>query len=398
MKRLNKNGIGVCLLSLSCLLVCAARLHSQQSGTAAIQATTPERVGTEPWWPTKSTVALEAFAGSSSCSGCHAEAVAGRLITPMQRAAEHASEARFLKVKPLINFSSPPFSYSLTANAAGIMYSVSAKEQRLSHNLDWVMGAGELGRTFLYQMDGHWFQSRISAYAGPAALDLTTGLSRNSSADLIAALGERLSPEDARRCFSCHTVHSTTVTGFNPLHAEPGIGCEACHGPARKHVSAMREPAMHSAKDAQESDTDIFDPAKLSPSDSIDFCGSCHRTFADVVLSAGQSTGTAVVRFQPYRLEESRCWRETLDARMTCVACHNPHKPLNRDATSYDKNCLQCHSATSGEHAQHAGNLCPKAKSQCVACHMPKVFIASMHGTFTDHFIRIVRPDEGFPQ
>ena len=316
----------------------------------------------------------------------------------MQRAAEHASEARFLKVKPLLNFSSPPFSYSLTANAAGIVYSVSAKGNRLSRNLDWVMGAGELGRTFLYQMDGHWFQSRISAYTDPAALDITTGLSRNSSADLIAALGERLSPEDARRCFSCHTVHSTTVTGFNPLHAEPGIGCEACHGPARKHVSAMREPAMHSAKDAQESDTDIFDPAKLSPSDSIDFCGSCHRTFADVVLSAGQSTGTAVVRFQPYRLEESRCWRETLDARMTCVACHNPHKPLNRDATSYDKNCLQCHSATSGEHAQHAGNLCPKAKSQCVACHMPKVFIASMHGTFTDHFIRIVRPDEGFPQ
>jgi hypothetical protein len=28
---------------------------------------------------------------------------------------------------------------------------------------------------------------------------------------------------------------------------------------------------------------------------------------------------------------------------------------------------------------------------------MPKVAVASMHGEFTDHYIRVVKPGEGFP-
>jgi hypothetical protein len=28
----------------------------------------------------------------------------------------------------------------------------------------------------------------------------------------------------------------------------------------------------------------IFNPARLSPVDSVDFCGSCHRTWADVAM------------------------------------------------------------------------------------------------------------------
>jgi hypothetical protein len=81
------------------------------------------------------------------------------------------------------------------------------------------------------------------------------------------------------------------------------------------------------------------------------------------------------------------------------VACHNPHQPLNRDVASYDRHCLQCHATVAGAApAEHAGKTCPKAVSQCVSCHMPKVAIASMHGDFTDHFIRVVRPEDGFPR
>ncbi len=241
----------------------------------------------------------------------------------------------------------------------------------------------------------------MSVYLKAPFLDLTTGLKPDAGTDLVEALGKSLKPEEVRRCFSCHTVHATTSQGFNPLHAEAGLGCEACHGPAREHVTRMTGAAESSAGPhpaaSARTDTAVFNPAKLSPADSIDFCGSCHRSFADVA-SMGQVASTAVVRFQPYRLEESRCWRETRDERLTCVACHDPHQPLQRDDASYDQHCQQCHSAVSSPTAvAHAGKVCPKATSRCVSCHMPKVNIASMHGDFTDHFIRVVKPGEAFP-
>jgi hypothetical protein len=157
--------------------------------------------------------------------------------------------------------------------------------------------------------------------------------------------------------------------------------------------------AEHTSEGAAKSpDTAIFQPATLSPSDSIDFCGACHRSFADASLSTGPQADRAVVRFQPYRLEESKCWRATQDRRLTCVACHDPHKPLQRDAASYDGNCLQCHSNEKlAGSKQHTAAVCPKATRDCVTCHMPKVNLPSMHGDFTDHNIRIAK-DESLPK
>jgi hypothetical protein len=373
-------------------LLCALPLRPQ---SVNLQTTTQERLDTEPWWPTQSNLPLNAFAGSSTCVRCHKDEAS---TNSMQRAATPAANATFLKGRPTQTFTSKPFTYSLTSTPSGLDYAVSDGPHRLSRKLDWVMGDGILGYTSLYQVDDHWYQSQVTFYTALSALDITTGLAPNVSAApanrLASALGQPLSPDDTRRCFNCHTVHSTTSQGFNPLHAEAGLGCEACHGPGVAHATRMTSAPPNTHPDL----SSIFNPAKLSPADSNDFCGACHRSFADATQSIAQiqATSTAIVRFQPYRLEESRCWRETQDARLTCVACHNPHEPLNRNSASYDKHCLQCHS-TSAIASTHPANVCPKSTTQCVSCHMPKVNVASMHGNFTDHFIRVVRPNDGFP-
>ena len=266
-----------------------------------------------------------------------------------------------------------------------------------AQKLDWVMGDGVLGRTFLYEAGGRWFQSELTYYTGDHALDITTGLSQDPHSQLNTP-GHVLTADEASRCFACHTVHATTTAGFNPLHAEAGLGCEACHGPGQAHAGAERAAASQSSPAMRDT---IFNPAKLSPADSIDFCGSCHRTFSDAVIAMGRTTSTAVVRFQPYRLEESRCWRATGDERLTCVACHDPHLPLNRESAAYDRVCLSCHRADTngghGRHTSHVAAVCPRAAGQCATCHMPKVRVPSMHGDFTDHDIRIVRPGEPMP-
>jgi hypothetical protein len=111
-------------------------------------------------------------------------------------------------------------------------------------------------------------------------------------------------------------------------------------------------------------------------------------------------TGAATVRFQPYRLETSKCWGESGDARLTCYSCHDPHKPLVHDSASYDERCLKCHA--SNTHAptvqlDHPAPTCPVSAKNCVTCHMPKYELPEMHSKFTDHRIRIVRKGEPFP-
>jgi hypothetical protein len=139
-----------------------------------------------------------------------------------------------------------------------------------------------------------------------------------------------------------------------------------------------------------------LNPATLSPPDSVDFCGACHRTWWDVNLAGLSGIGT--LRFPVYRLEKSRCWGKG-DARVTCMACHDPHRPLVRDSASYDSNCLSCHlsSASAKPAADHPGVACKVATQNCASCHMPKYEVPDMHTKFTDHMIRVVRKDEVFP-
>ncbi len=385
--------VGIMTVLFGCLVLRGSPVGAQHVSDG-VQLTTEERLQVEAWWPTKSSVPLSAFAGSSACTGCHKDE-APTHSSAMMRAATPAADFHFLRPGTSLHFDAQPLLYSLTAGAAGGLTLTTSGAHSTPQKLDWVMGDGVLGRTFLYQADGRWFQSELTYYTTDHALDVTTGLSHDGSR---SALGQALTADETRRCFGCHTVHATTSAGFNPLHAEAGLGCEACHGPGQAHVEARSTKAPGPALRAA-----IFNPAKLSPGDSIDFCGSCHRTFSDAVVAMGGTTSSAVVRFQPYRLQESKCWRATGDERLTCVACHNPHEALNRDPAAYDQKCVGCHHAA-GE-GGHAANIaaapraavCPKAKSQCSTCHMPKVKVPSMHGDFTDHDIRIVHPGETMP-
>lgn len=108
------------------------------------------------------------------------------------------------------------------------------------------------------------------------------------------------------------------------------------------------------------------------------------------------TTGIRNGRFQPYRLERNRSWGKG-DARLQCIACHNPHEQIVRDAASYDTKCLAGHVARGIQTSRdRPGKACPVGVKACVTCHMPPAEIASMHAPFTDHRIRIAREGEPF--
>jgi Cytochrome c554 and c-prime len=191
-----------------------------------------------------------------------------------------------------------------------------------------------------------------------------------------------MSPDEPPQCFGCHATASSTDGQFHPERLIPGVTCEACHGPGAQHVAQM------SLDQEARTSTLIFNPGRLSPADSVDFCGACHRTSADVSLSV--ITGIFNLRFPAYRLEQSRCWGNG-DARLTCTACHDVHKPRVQDAAFYDKVCLSCHSQASGaaKDRAHTIGTCKVSNHECVSCHMPKHTIPSMHTDFTDHKIAV---------
>ena len=286
MKPLSAAKLRVSLSVAAALLFFLSFLYAQQAAQpdASISTTTQERLESEPWWPTKSTFAPASFAGSEACIKCHADESSAR-TSAMQRAAIPAAQSSFLAANPHSAAALPPFAWSL----AGQEFSVTHGTQTFTKTIAWDIGAGDLAHTFLYQHDGHWFQSQVTYYTRSRALDTTTGFNTLGDADIETALGQKLTGAEVRKCFACHTVHATTSAGFNPAHAEPGLGCEACHGPGQEHVEAMNAALTHPAapaKTAAASDprhlfrNAIFNPAGLTPVDAIDFCGSCHRTFA----------------------------------------------------------------------------------------------------------------------
>lgn len=183
----------------------------------------------------------------------------------------------------------------------------------------------------------------------------------------------------------------TTATRLDVARIVPGIHCEACHGPGAEHVAAMNSKQFSG-------ETHIVNPAKMSPVQSVDFCGACHSSRWDVELMG--AVGVATVRFPAYRLEKSRCWAVSGDVCVTCIACLDPHQPLARQPTSYDHACLACHlpNAHAKPVADHPGKACPVATKDCVNCHMPKYDIPEMHNKFTDHMIRVAREDAPFPE
>jgi len=257
---------------------------------------------------------------------------------------------------------------------------VTGKGETITVPLLWAFGRGQAGQTYVFERDSALYESRVSFYNGLKGLDLTMGAQTVPPHNIDEAAGRRMDDIGARECFGCH---STRAVSGGKLHLEsirPGVGCESCHGVAEQHVAAVRAGDIAGAK--------LTRLARKTAEETSELCGTCHRTWSQIALNGPR--GVLNVRFQPYRLTNSKCY-DTADARIACTACHDPHGEVETGATAYDAQCAACHSA-----ALHT-KTCRVAKSKCATCHMPKVELPGAHARFTDHQIRIVRAGDSYP-
>jgi hypothetical protein len=300
----------------------------------------------------------------------------------MGRALQLPGSNSVLKANPKLTWRRGAYAYEVDTRGDKSTYTVTDGHDTVTLPIRWGFGAGS--QTWVLERNGRLYESLVSFYPTIPGLDITTGDEALSPKTLDEAVGRPLPQHDSQECFRCHATNTEANGKLNLDSLQPGVTCEHCHIDSSKHTL-----------DAILGNFDTAPPNlhAMSSEDVSSFCGQCHRTWETVVRS--RSFGPVNVRFQPYRLANSRCFDGT-DTRINCLACHDPHQELVRQASFYDSKCLACH-ASSARPSSGGAKVCPVSKTDCVNCHMPKMKMPNGHMTFTDHQIRVVKPGETYP-
>jgi len=327
-------------------------------------------------------------AAAVTCATCHAGVVSSYAQAPMRHAIEPDGANPQLATHPDLKATIGGYSYSVQTKDGKTTYSVSDGANTITLPVHYFFG--QKTQTWVLEKDGHLYEGMVSYFPRINGLDITPGDQVITPHTLEEAMGRKLPIWESRKCFECHGSGIEPGVPLEPAKIKPGLECEHCHVGAQQHM-----------EDAAKDNFKTLPPSlkKLDSESLSNFCGQCHRSWENVVRNRWH--GIAFVRFQPYRMALSRCFTGN-DARIGCVACHDPHKPLVQDQKFYDSKCLACH----GEQAHSVASMekaplpmmktCPVAKENCVSCHMPKVELPGGHALFTDHFIRIVKPGEAY--
>src|SRR5205085_10155262 len=99
-----------------------------------------------------------------SCASCHPAQARSQPATSMGHALERASECAILRNNPKLTFTKGGYSYQIVRERDRSMYTVSNGKQMISTELPWAFGQGLAGQTYVYQLNGIWYESRVSYY------------------------------------------------------------------------------------------------------------------------------------------------------------------------------------------------------------------------------------------
>ncbi|HEY1218792.1 MAG: multiheme c-type cytochrome [Bryobacteraceae bacterium] len=325
-------------------------------------------------------------AAKFACATCHRAEAESQPRTAMGIGMELPPNQTVLRAHPKLTFERNGYTYTIESDGDRSTYTVSDSNGKLSLPIRYAFGVHN--QTFVLEHDGGFYESMVSYYASPNGLGVTVGNGKIEPHNLVEAMGRKTSDTEIAACFGCHSTGAVNGGKLTLASLEPGLNCGHCHAGAGAHMKSLAAGTAGPL------------PKKLGEMNAEQtsrFCGQCHRTWEEIVKL--RQFGEANVRFQPYRLANSRCFVGG-DPRIRCTACHNPHADPAPEAAAYDHNCLACHSQdappVAGLDVPRA-KVCPVAQEKCVSCHMPKLKIPGGPTLFSDHQIRIVRPGDPYP-
>jgi len=214
-----------------------------------------------------------------------------------------------------------------------------------------------------------------------------------------------------KKCGGCH---ATGVDLEKKTFKEPGVACEACHGPGSHHAALPRAAVF-------EKRATIINPAKLTRGIAAQVCGSCHNRgkstkvkgsgwpvgylpgkalqtyYKSVSYAGGNVKKVYANEFAKGHHQQYIDWSLSDHARagVTCVSCHSVHQLGNplvaRGQTTEpgSKQCLTCHEVVNkvGAHKVHSF-------ANCVGCHMPRIAKSAESGDIHSHVFKVLLPKD----
>lgn len=242
-------------------------------------------------------------------------------------------------------------------------------------------------------------------------------------------------------CAYCHSTnlnknYQSETDSYETTYSEINVSCEACHGPASKHLDwADKQKEASQKDDGQKSDNKtveesfknkglthalnersevkwIIDPETHKPYRSktkdshqeIETCARCHSRRSQLANDAIHQP--LMNSFRPARLSSSLYYADGqpkdevyvygsfIQSKMyhegvTCSDCHNPHS--NKLKLPGDQVCNQCHLTEAYRSESHHFHTEQSAVS-CIDCHMSPTTYMGVD-VRNDHSFRIPRPD-----
>lgn len=216
-------------------------------------------------------------------------------------------------------------------------------------------------------------------------------------------------------CMECHSSQPHKIYDARANRYEstfdPAINCEACHGPAGKHVHAHGDPDPA----VGQADRSLLQLASYPQDASIELCASCHARkriyqegfvpgesiydyFVPDVWEAGlffvdgRSSGITTYNYIEYM--QSACFRRSSE-RFDCAgACHPSHgEPARQDPSVEESNapCTRCHHKYKVGLTEHTFHAVDSEGSRCIECHMPNIDLMGMR--LRDHSIGVPLPE-----
>ena len=341
--------------------------------------------------------AANAETGSAACAPCHVKLFADYVRTPMALSSGRTGRGGFgesfekggfshapsgVRYRVYQDKDTPSFAFDLTDAAPRIQG---------TRPLEYFVGSGTVGRSYLFSIDRFLYQAPVSYYSSTHRWDLSPGYQDSDRLHLTRPV------EPA--CLRCHASRLQplpgTLNGYaDPPFLEGGIGCERCHGPGEGHIKGG---------------PGIVNPRKLQPDRRDSVCAQCHLTAAARIDNPERDLGSfrageplsdyvsvfvwsgapAEMKVTSHfeKLAESRCKIASGD-RLWCGSCHNPHSPpvADQKASFFRTKCLECHARAVP--CKASAQVRARNDNRCVDCHMPKNPVIDVaHAVYTDHSI-----------
>jgi tetratricopeptide (TPR) repeat protein len=327
------------------------------------------------------------YVGNQACAKCHSAAYESFSSAAHAHASGPASEnlvsGEFIHPKSQVK-------YRVYADSGRVWMSFGRPGDPLvqgRRELLYYIGQGRRGTTYLFSVDGYFFETPINLYTSRRMWDMAPAYGDAHEIPMnLPALTS---------CMDCHVsgirppIQGTENKYANPLFLYPGVTCERCHGPGEAHVKGG--PIVNPAKLTAEKRDQVCMQCHLEGNAAIERPGKHLYQYQPgddlfeyvryyVLTDTGKPGARAASQFE--ELSQSACKKKSGNA-MSCTSCHDPHRTISPEERVgfYRAKCLACHTAAFGERHH-------KEQPDCTHCHMPAASSSDIaHTAVTNHSI-----------